>query len=122
MGASGRKWARVAVVTAGSIEWRRLGSSDFEWCRLASIGFDEPEWLGVPMRGLNSLDWFGVALKGLEWWGVVSAPELHRYSVSGVEWHRVVLRAARGVEWRRLAVGRDALGPDAIVMTRVTTT
>ena len=86
MGASGRKWARVAVVTAGSIEWRRLGSSDFEWCRLASIGFDEPEWLGVPMRGLNSLDWFGVALKGLEWWGVVSAPEWPRYSVSGVEW------------------------------------
>ena len=40
-----REWAREAVVAAGSIEWRRLGPSDFGRCRLASICLDEPEWL-----------------------------------------------------------------------------
>ena len=94
---------------------------------MASICLDEPEWLGVLLRGLNSFERSGVALNGLEWWVVVSAPEWLGYSLSGVERHRMVLRTVRafmGFEWRRVAyaVGRDALGPDTLVMTRVMTT
>ena len=102
----------------------RLATSGLQW---ASSGLEPLEVSSNGLVDSSTREWPGVALNGLEWWVVVSAPEWLGYSLSGVERHRMVLRTVRafmGFEWRRVAyaVGRDALGPDTLVMTRVMTT